>query len=205
MPVAGTRRKIRSGGLGRPRSAAADAAILAATRELLGEVGYARLTIEGVAARAGVAKSTLYRRWATRADLVVDAALEPVAELLANRDADLTAEDAVRRLVEALRRPESQAAYLAVLAEAARDDTLHARVQVRLIEPARELVAAIGRREGHGTDPDLLVDVVAGAVLHRILVSRGAADERFVRDLVALARAVTDPSGVSASESGVHE
>ena len=51
-------------GPGRPRDARADAAIATAVAELLAEVGYGALTIEGVAARAGVAKTTIYRRFA---------------------------------------------------------------------------------------------------------------------------------------------
>jgi len=58
---------------GRPRSAAADAAIQAAVVELLDEAGYAGLTFEAVAARAGVAKTTVYRRWPTKQDLAFDA------------------------------------------------------------------------------------------------------------------------------------
>ena len=58
---------------GRPRSAAADAAILAATRDALVELGWSRLTLGDVATRAGVAKTTLYRRWAGKNELVVDA------------------------------------------------------------------------------------------------------------------------------------
>src|SRR5215475_3701301 len=58
---------------GRPRSPAADEAILDATVELLGELGFLALTIEAVAARAGVAKTTIYRRWPTKDDLLFDA------------------------------------------------------------------------------------------------------------------------------------
>lgn len=55
---------------GRPRSARASQAILDAALELLGEVGIDALTIEGVAARAGVGKTTIYRRWASKEDLI---------------------------------------------------------------------------------------------------------------------------------------
>src|SRR5882672_4805358 len=68
-------------GRGRPRSATADEAILVATRELLAERGWADLTIAEVAARAGVAKTTLYRRWPGKADLVVDAMAALFSEL----------------------------------------------------------------------------------------------------------------------------
>lgn len=58
---------------GRPRDPARDEAILAATLALFAEDGYAGLSIEGVAARAGVGKATIYRRYSSKAQLVVDA------------------------------------------------------------------------------------------------------------------------------------
>jgi AcrR family transcriptional regulator len=58
---------------GRPRSEEAHKAILDATLELLAEVGFSALTVEGVATRAGVGKATIYRRWPSKLPLVVEA------------------------------------------------------------------------------------------------------------------------------------
>lgn len=58
---------------GRPRDPGRDAAILGATLELLGEVGYERVTVRAIAQRAGAGLATIYRRWPTKEDLVVDA------------------------------------------------------------------------------------------------------------------------------------
>lgn len=58
---------------GRPRSAEANRAILASTLVLLAELGFERMSIEAVAAHAGVGKTTIYRRWKTKEDLVADA------------------------------------------------------------------------------------------------------------------------------------
>ena len=58
---------------GRPRSEEAHQAILDATIELLVEVGFSSLTVEGVASRAGVGKATIYRRWPSKLPLVVEA------------------------------------------------------------------------------------------------------------------------------------
>ena len=76
MPEAGRAKVSRSGAqgsTGRPRSEEAHQAILDATLELLVEVGFSALTVEGVAQRAGVGKATIYRRWASKLPLVVEA------------------------------------------------------------------------------------------------------------------------------------
>jgi len=170
---------------GRPRNLAADRQILDAAGALLVEHGYSALTIEGVAARAGVAKSTVYRRWTTKADLVVDAVVDTLAPLF---DAPVasTPKEMLNALVDALGRPEARAAFLAVISEAAVDPVVRRRADDRLIGPARRLVDRCSAQVASPVDPELLFDVVVGAVIHRVLVRGAESDEAFVRGLLDL-------------------
>jgi AcrR family transcriptional regulator len=170
---------------GRPRNLAADRQILDAVRTLLAEHGYSALTIEGVAARAGVAKSTVYRRWTTKADLVVDAVVDTLAPLF-DASPGASPEDLLRALVDALGRPEARAAFLAVISEAAVDPVVRQRAEQWLIDPSRRLVERCSAAVASTVDPDLLFDVVAGAVIHRVLVRGADGDEAFVRGLLDL-------------------
>ena len=172
---------------GRPRSAATDRAILDAARALLAERGYSDLTIEGVAQRAGVAKTTVYRRWPAKADLVVDAVVDTLRPVLeAADDADPLA--LLRTLADTLGRPESRAAFLALMAEAVTDPLVRTAVDRRLVEPSRAVVRRCAEKQGSELDDDLLFDVVAGAVVHRVLVRGEAADDRFLAGLLDLVR-----------------
>ncbi|MFJ9120903.1 TetR/AcrR family transcriptional regulator [Streptomyces sp. NPDC102394] len=180
---------------GRPRSAAADAAILAATREALVELGWSKLTLGDVATRAGVAKTTLYRRWAGKNELVVDAVAELFDELRLPDRGSLAAdiEGVVLQFAAILARPEAACGLMAVVAESTRDDALRARIRTSIVEPQKRLVLQ-GRERAQQrgelpaeSDPaeaartvDLIFDVVAGAVVHRTLVSAEAADEEWV-------------------------
>jgi len=67
-------------GPGRPRRSATSHAILKATRELLAQGGVHGLTVEGVAERSGIAKTTIYRRWRSKEDLALAALLEVIRE-----------------------------------------------------------------------------------------------------------------------------
>ncbi|MFD7129918.1 TetR/AcrR family transcriptional regulator [Streptomyces sp. NPDC059894] len=181
---------------GRPRSAAADAAILAATREALVELGWSKLTLGDVATRAGVAKTTLYRRWAGKNELVVDAVAELFDELELPDRGSLAAdvEGVVAQFAAILARPEARSGLMAVVAESTRDDALRARIRCSIVEPQKDLVLeGRARAQDRGELPpepdpgqaartvDLIFDVVAGAVVHRTLVSGQPADEEWVR------------------------
>ncbi|CAL9586842.1 putative HTH-type transcriptional regulator [Streptomyces sp. enrichment culture] len=180
---------------GRPRSTAADAAILAATRQALVELGWSRLTLGDVAVRAGVAKTTLYRRWAGKNELVVDAVAELFDELCVPDRGSLAAdiEGVVLQFAAILARPEARSGLMAVVAEATRDDALRERIRASIVDRQKRLVlAGRARAQARGELPaeadvdraartvDLIFDMVAGAVVHRTLVSAEPADEEWV-------------------------
>jgi AcrR family transcriptional regulator len=186
---------------GRPRSAEADAAILAATRAALVELGWSKLTLGDVATRAGVAKTTLYRRWAGKNELVVDAVAELFDELTLPDRGTLAAdvEGVVLQFAALLARPEARNGLMAVIAEATRDEALRVRIRESIVRRQKRLVVeGRARAQQRGelppeTDPgeaartvDLIFDVVAGAVVHRTLVSAEPADEQWVRDFTRL-------------------
>jgi AcrR family transcriptional regulator len=180
---------------GRPRSAAADTAILAATRAALVELGWSKLTLGDVATRAGVAKTTLYRRWAGKNELVVDAVAELFDELELPDSGTLAAdiEGVVLQFAAILARPEAQNGLMAVVAESCRDDALRERIRSSIVDRQKRLVLE-GRERAQArgelppeADPseaartvDLIFDMVAGAVVHRTLVSAEPADEAWV-------------------------
>ncbi|MFI9807545.1 TetR/AcrR family transcriptional regulator [Streptomyces sp. NPDC052301] len=185
-----------AGRTGRPRSAAADTAILAATRQALVELGWSKLTLGDVATRAGVAKTTLYRRWAGKNELVVDAVAELFDELELPDRGSLAAdiEGVVLQFAAILARPECKSGLMAVVAESTRDDALRERVRASVVERQKRLVLeGRARAQTRGELPpepdpqeaartiDLIFDVVAGAVVHRTLVSGQPADEEWVR------------------------
>lgn len=186
---------------GRPRSADADRAILAATRAVLAELGWGGLTMGDVAVRAGVAKTTLYRRWPSKNDLVVSAVAVLFDELemadLGSLRADIEA--VVRQFADLLALPESQAALLALFAEATRDPALRLRVREAIIDPQKRLVrqgraAAQARGElppdttpaQACEDVDIIFDTIAGAVEHRILITGEPASPEWIARFTTL-------------------
>ena len=186
---------------GRPRSAAADEAILEATRAALVELGWSKLTLGDVAARAGVAKTTLYRRWPGKSELVVDAVAVLFDELELPDRGSLAAdvEGVVRQFAAILGRPETKTALMAVVAESTRDAPLRDRIRTSIVDRQKRLVLegrARAERRGElptAADPaaaaataDLIFDVTAGAVVHRTLVSAEPADPEWVRRFTAL-------------------
>ncbi|MFJ8073197.1 TetR/AcrR family transcriptional regulator [Streptomyces sp. NPDC096176] len=196
-----TPRSGPTGRTGRPRSVEADAAILEATRASLVELGWSKLTMGDVAARAGVAKTTLYRRWASKNELVVDAVavLFDALELPDRGSLAADVEGVVLQFAELLQLPETKTALMGVVAESTRDEALRDRIrsaivdrQKRLVLQGRERAQARGELP-YEDDPDtaarntdLIFDVVAGAVVHRALVSAEPVDAEWARRFTVL-------------------
>jgi AcrR family transcriptional regulator len=181
--------------VGRPRDRRIDAAVLRATVELLEEVGYARLSIAAVAARAATTKPAVYRRWPSKAWLVHEAAFPTEDATLVPETDDLAADLAamVRGAVDLFSRPVVRVALPGLLAELASDPELHAGLQARLSDQVwgamRRRVAAATARGAlrPGVDASAVLEVVAGAALVALLVRPpGELDERWVRATVEI-------------------
>jgi AcrR family transcriptional regulator len=151
---------------GRPRDPGVDAAIRAATMELLGEAGYARLTMERVARRAGVSKDSLYRRWPNKVALVTDALTRRARPVPEVPDTGSLPED-MRAFLRALLRARTEAgrALTSVSGEIASNPELrkawHLGIGGTITECLREIVTrAAGRCElPEGTDVELLAEL----------------------------------------------
>ncbi|MFD8908728.1 TetR/AcrR family transcriptional regulator [Streptomyces sp. NPDC059586] len=186
---------------GRPRSTAADAAILEATRASLVDLGWSKLTLGDVATRAGVAKTTLYRRWAGKNELVVDAVAVLFDELELPDRGSLAADvqGVVLQFAALLERPEARTALMAVVAESTRDDSLRRRIRSAIVDRQKRLVL-LGRERAQARgelryeddasaaarNADLIFDVIAGAVVHRTLVSAEPVDAAWASGFTTL-------------------
>ncbi|HEY6761794.1 MAG TPA: TetR/AcrR family transcriptional regulator [Baekduia sp.] len=171
---------------GRPRSTAADRAIFEATRRLLDVAGYQGLTVEGVAASAGVAKTTIYRRYANKALLVLDAMTQ------ASHDAPVALPDtgtfhddliAVAHLVRAEIAPSSPSSVgSALLAEASQDpavaEGLRAFADFRFEQGKPVYDRAIARGELRAdADWRVIAELLVGWIFHATIVSRRTPDD----------------------------
>jgi AcrR family transcriptional regulator len=193
---------------GRPRSAAADASIVRATLELLLEGGYRGLTMEQVSARAGVGKATLYRRHASKPELVATAIRhlnQPLA-LPATGDVRTDILTVARSVQAGAERVEFASVAPRLLAESANDPEMHAIFYENLVAPRRAIMAgvlraAIDRGELRAdVDVEQAIDVLTGPWVYRLLISGGdtsaavAVNPSAVLDLV-LPGMLADPSG----------
>jgi AcrR family transcriptional regulator len=171
-------------GRGRPRSEEAHRAILAAVVELLPKHGLDGLTIEAVAARAGVGKTTIYRRWDTKNELVVEAIeqLRPPGPPpdTGSLIGDLDALVAIQR--ERLETTQLPRVVPRVLSESLEDPDLHAQIVEHAVKPIRGILEQIVRRAldrgelREDLDVDTMVDILHASPIYALLMARGALD-----------------------------
>lgn len=172
------------------RSVRADRAILDATLEMLAEGGYADLSIEGVAARAGVGKATVYRRWPSKVQLVLAAAASSV-ERIRVPDTGNVRDDVLELLRMILRVLTSSVAGRALpwlVAERTDDPELREALE-RFWAERRALMftildRAVERGELHpGLDRRIVADLLYGPIHYRFLVTGDPLDEEFAERL----------------------
>jgi AcrR family transcriptional regulator len=174
---------------GRRRSERSHHAIIAGTQELLLERGYADVTIEGIAARAGVGKQTIYRWWPSRAALVLEAYLAGEEAVPPPDEGDSVRDDVralLRWLIAVLAEPTGGPVVAGLIADLQHDADL-ARGFRRHVVPARReaMLAALRRGRARGeiredADLELAVDALHGAVFYRLLLSGEPLDDAFV-------------------------
>ncbi|MGC0420151.1 TetR/AcrR family transcriptional regulator [Embleya sp. AB8] len=151
---------------GRPRTSV-DTAVFAATLGTIRELGYARATVERIAAAAGVAKTTVYRRWPSKGTLIVDCLLDTFgpAPLEGTGRAALMA-STMRWIVAKIGEPGVGDAFAGVFSDAVSDPALREILLTRLQDPYRlALQDALGESE---TRVLFFIDVVVGTLLHRM-------------------------------------
>ena len=177
---------------GRPRSAEADDAILDAALDQFCDFGYDGLSVERVAARAGVAKTTIYRRYPTKLDLVMAAlarakegARAPVGS--GSLRADLL--DMARSYLAMLQSPSIGRAIPMMLASKARSDELagaHAEFVRARRAPGYDLIRrGIERGElAADADPAMIADMLFGAIFTRVFVTGDPTGEDYLVALV---------------------
>jgi AcrR family transcriptional regulator len=168
---------------GRRRSRQSHAAILEATLGLLEEVGYARLTMEGIAARAGVGKATVYRWWPSKSALVIEAINSRVSDapIAATGDFRLDLRAALQATLDRYADSPVGEVVPALAVDLFRDPEAAAQLQT-LLQPDRDAVRVIIEDAANrgdlpeDVDTRLLQDILSGTLMYRFLVSRNSTE-----------------------------
>ncbi|MDT4946663.1 MAG: hypothetical protein QOH14_3396 [Pseudonocardiales bacterium] len=182
----------------RKRGAALEEAILAAAYDELSEVGYTSFTVEAVAARARTGKASIYRRWPTKQELVLDTlcARLPTPEqcgLDLQLDDSVTTSDALHEVARAisnvLRSPAGDA-MRTIKCEATADPELARAIDDRFQAPRRKAMLDLLRRGVARGEvrPDavspLVADVLPAVLAHRVLLQREPVTEHDITDII---------------------
>lgn len=164
--------------------------ILGATLEVLAALGYDRLTMDAVATRARASKATLYRRWSSKVDLVIDALLSakqaPEVPDTGTLRGDLVASFCGLGGLTG----ENLTTMASVITALARDETFATAFRREVLAPKMAVTRLLferARARGElrpDVDLDLLAPALSGIVLHRLYVLGAPPDERVITDLI---------------------
>ena len=175
------------------RSEEARQNVLEAADDLLVEVGYTRLTIEGIAERAGVAKQTIYRWWPSKNDILMDAFVQDAAEALVPSDTEDLRRDLrthARKVAHFLTASDAGAVFRALTAQAQHDPALATRLRFEHLGKQRgydrlpfERAVARGALAPEA-DIDFAVDQIMGPIYYRVLVTGQDVSQEFTDTLV---------------------
>jgi AcrR family transcriptional regulator len=188
---------------GRPRSEKARSAILEAAAELLLERGLGAVSMDAVAARAGVSKATIYRWWPTKETLALDALYTEWANVPSAPDTGSLKGDLLALLRpwvrQATKRPYGRA-IAALITEAQTNPAFQREYLERFVEPRRDQARAIFRRaieRGEipaSTKTEVVLDLLYGPVYHRLLHGHAPLNDRFIRDVIDITLAGIAPA-----------
>ena len=189
MTLPATNKRAR----GRPRSEEAHQAILDASLALTRELGYDAVTIEGIAARAGVGKATVYRRWASKELLITDAITQIVRTIALPETG--TVEGDVLALMRGTMSMYADAAtgplLSGLVAAMARSEPVGTAVRAGFVKARRDVMTVVLRRAiargelRKDLDHELALDLLFGPLFYRYLLLGRVIDLRFTRAVVA--------------------
>jgi AcrR family transcriptional regulator len=175
------------------RSRRAESAILDATLALLAELGFGGLTIDGIAARAGVGKATIYRHWSSKAEVALEA-FRAFVPPLEDPDTGSFADDirgVLHQIVEGLSNS-PLAGILPSLVEAAERDPEMERLFREFGTSRRAVLRGIFNRAAargelrEGLDADVAIDLLVGPIFTRRLVSRAPVTKKHANAVIDL-------------------
>ena len=168
-----------------------EAELLAVTLELLQEHGYDRLTLDAVATTAHASKATLYRRWPTKAELVMAAFVEGTRQVAVDPDTGTLRGDLLRLGEQISAHVSTHASTIrAVLVEVSRSAELDAMMQEQFLDQRKALMSHVlaravdrGEIEASAITEDLW-DVLPGYLIYRFVLTGRAPSSRTVQDVV---------------------
>jgi AcrR family transcriptional regulator len=170
------------------RSGRSHQAVLHATVELCREVGYGALTIDGIAARAGVGKQTIYRWWPSKGAVVLDAFMKTIAPDITFPDTGDSLQDIRRwlRSVASVMASPQMGPHLAGLIGAKQSDPALAQAfDQQVHQPIRTVLNERIQRAQHTgqlrpLDPDVAADLIVGPFWFRLLLAGKPADPNYI-------------------------